>query len=330
MGNKLGWILAAVLVGGLIVVIVLTVAFPGHSRPKATLKEGMLDLQKVEMPISEIVGSEPDGDGNAADNYANAATLAVEEKVAVTNALKTIRDAKGAAAEIDPGALETLRKIDRHVAAGARKKKMQYLFVYTPKTLEVHIRVEELARLAEVAGAMNVLGQYYICQKKFADADQVYKHLMVMGWHMINERSHIHMVNMGMGFQRMAWQGLWDSSNAQGHKDKKHLETLQRYETKLITLVDFYIQKQKIVWNTRPHPGDIFNVIENDKDRAWRVQAVLALGLIKFSAGEGGDQDYIKELLEDLVDDEDPIVSAAAKAAKNLTAAEYRKIGVRM
>jgi len=330
MGNKLGWILAAVLVVGLIVAVILTMAFPSHSRPKATMKEGMLDLQTVNVPISEIAGAEPSGEGNAADNYDEAARLAVEQKVVVAGALTAIMDAKGGPAAIDPAALEALRKIDRLVAAGTRKKKMQYLFVYTPKNLEVHIRVEELMRLYEVAGAMNALGRYYICQQKYSDADQVYRHLMVMGWHMVKERSHIHMVRMGMGFQRTAWQGMMSLSNAQGDTDKARLKTLGRYETALIVLSDFYIEKQKIIWTPQPYPGDVFNIVVNDKDRAWRVQAILTLGLIKFSAAEEGDQDYIQELLEELVDDEDPIVAAAAKAAKNLKIEEYRLVGVRM
>lgn len=328
MGSKLGWILAAFLVLGLVFFIVWQVFFPGHSPPEATLRAGMLELKTIDVPVSEVVGFTPDGGGNAGDDYAAAAQLAVEKRQDIAGARLAIQEAKDSPAPVSATARETLEQIASHVARGARKKEMKYLFRHTPKTLRVHIRVAALEDLAEVTAAMQILSDYYFSHKKYDEAETVLHHMLVMGRHMMDERSHIHMFSLGLGAQRAAWSGL---ARLYGHhkKDPERLRVLGRYRTGIVDLEEFYREKHQIVWNVRPHPGDIFNIIENDKDPAWRLQGVLALGMIKFSARKRGDHRYIKKLMNKLVGDSNEMIATAAKAARDLKIEEYRMTGGR-
>jgi len=328
MSNKLGWSLAAFLVLGLAAFIIWQVFFPGRSGPQATLRAGMLELKTIEIPVSDVVGYTPGEGGNAGDDYAEAARLAVENRQTTIAARLALQEAKDSPADVSAAAQEVLEKIASHVARGARKKEMKYLFRHTPKALKVHIRVEALEDLASVVAAMEILSSYHISHKRYDQAEKAAQDLFVMGRHMIDERSHIHIVTLGLGAQRAAWNPLVRLYR-QHKKDAERLRVLDRYRMAIVDLEDFYRDKHQIVWSVKPYPGDIFNIIENDKDPAWRLQAVLALGLIKFSAESRGDQKYIQRLMNRLVGDNDELIAAAAKAAKDLTRTEYRLTGGR-
>ena len=78
-----------------------------------------------------------------------------------------------------------------------------------------------------------------------------------------------------------------------------------------------------------PNPGDVFNVAENDKDRSWRIQAILSLGIVKFTATKRGDLRRVRKIIDKNVAGDDPLAAAAAKAAKELTARQFNQLGTR-
>ena len=57
MGNKLGWILAGVLLAALIGVIVYFAVFPSPSGARDTLKEGMLDRHEIQADVSDVAAN---------------------------------------------------------------------------------------------------------------------------------------------------------------------------------------------------------------------------------------------------------------------------------
>ena len=66
--------------------------------------------------------------------------------------------------------------------------------------------------------------------------------------------------------------------------------------------------------------GDLFYVIENDKDRMWRVEALLMLSFRRHTVGEPADRRKAEKLLERFSGDADAFIAAAARAAKAVTA----------
>jgi hypothetical protein len=76
------------------------------------------------------------------------------------------------------------------------------------------------------------------------------------------------------------------------------------------------------------HTGDVFELAKHSKERMWRVEALMALGRVRFFAGTGGtaaNQRVAIELLRDVAEnDEDYVVRTAAGAARNLTVEEFR------
>lgn len=77
------------------------------------------------------------------------------------------------------------------------------------------------------------------------------------------------------------------------------------------------------------HAGDVFYFAQHAGERMWRVEAVLAMGRMRFNIGPGkkGDQTNAAELAAQMQNDPDPAVSIAAKAATTLTLEQYNLIG---
>jgi hypothetical protein len=74
------------------------------------------------------------------------------------------------------------------------------------------------------------------------------------------------------------------------------------------------------------HAGDVFYFARHARDRMWRVEAIFKLGRYRYNAGRIGDQNNAMLVIRELVDDPDPVIQIAAKAARDLTLEEYRTL----
>ena len=79
------------------------------------------------------------------------------------------------------------------------------------------------------------------------------------------------------------------------------------------------------------HTGDIFYLAKNAADRVWRVEAIVALGRMKYFVGDAdsvADQRGAMRLVREWSDDpnQDVVTRQAAKAARDLTIEQYRGI----
>lgn len=71
--------------------------------------------------------------------------------------------------------------------------------------------------------------------------------------------------------------------------------------------------------------GDLIRICYEDKDVAWRVEATLTLGLVKFAPNRGrGNDRAIREAIEKLKSDKEPLVAEAAKHAEKMTKEDVR------
>jgi len=76
------------------------------------------------------------------------------------------------------------------------------------------------------------------------------------------------------------------------------------------------------------HAGDVFYIAQKGPERVWRVEAIFALGRMRYFVGEdgrAGDQRGASRVLQRLAEDPDPVIRAAATSARDLTIEEYRK-----
>jgi hypothetical protein len=79
----------------------------------------------------------------------------------------------------------------------------------------------------------------------------------------------------------------------------------------------------------RRHAGDVFYFAEHAAERMWRIEAILSMGRMRYFVGQGGtlgDQRGANQLLKKYLNDPDPLIRQAAKAAQQLTVEQYRSL----
>ena len=91
-------------------------------------------------------------------------------------------------------------------------------------------------------------------------------------------------------------------------------------------VIDFWEPKWSICYSVRPDSiGDIVKMARDDKDVAWRVEAILGMSWVKFAKGRGqGNDRAIREALELLTKDPNKTVAEAAKLANSFTATDVK------
>jgi len=325
VGNKLGWIIAGAMLSVFVILIVTLVLWPEGPTPptRATTMPGRLDKKTIDVPISKIVDQVPSQSGNAGDDYAEAATLYEKRKEELLSALS---EANGNIANLPAEGVNILESIHENVSRGARKKDMRFTTVHNDKTFLMTHQLLGALRLQRVGTALNKLGQYYIATGKMNKAREMYEDYFLLGWHMINERSRYHMVTSGVGNQREAIRGL--ATVAKDAGDQAKLDTLQKYADQMDALSDFYRMKLKFIWKAQPrkYAGDVFNIAQNDEDRAWRAEAILFLGVLKYTQGHEPDLELIAEMLDKYTKSDDPYIRTAAQSATDFPITEFRRL----
>ena len=329
MGSKLGWLIAVglvLIVGGIFVRMYF---FPSHSGPTLAVfnKEGFCDLKSPGLPASTVAGFEPSGPGNAADDYAAAIALfkAHDEPIA-----KAADMAQNNPAYVPtPEMLDLFKQLDQYVATGARKAKMEYMFVRTPDTMTLTYNrfYDCVGDFQNVAGSLCAWAAVNRVAGRYDQAAKTLQNVFIMGWHMMNERSVVDMVRRGIGIQSLAIDDLLKVYKAGGDKYASQIDGLLKYRNASAMLSAAFDDKWRILLNVHPNAGDVFYIIEKDRDRTWRCQAILSLGIVKFQAESRGDAMYTDKLLKKFSLSTDPIEAAAAKTAMSLTVQEMRGLG---
>ena len=333
MANKIGWILAGVLVAGVGTIIAWKLIEPTVSSPSRNARDPeFLKLITFTLPLQPLVGFQPRGSGNAGDDYKLAADLYVANKSLIESAMSERKEIARGVGIIGSRTMAIMRQIHAHVADGARKKQMRYTFVHTPTKFEVGYFYEPAAsNLQAVAEVVELLMIHHVGRKEYDQAAKVLKDNFVFGWHLMNERARSDLVMRGLWIQRRAAAGLLTIYSAPtATKDVAGLKTARKYMDELNAVSEDYEHKHEAVWAVKPPAGDIYLVVEGDEDRAMRVQALLALGVVRYThRHRSGDVTRTNALLAKYVNNEDPMIAAAAKAARDLTRTEFNLVGTR-
>ena len=83
---------------------------------------------------------------------------------------------------------------------------------------------------------------------------------------------------------------------------------------------------QEAVMVVEPNPGDIFALADKAPEPMWRVEAVLALGRLRYSAERFADKQGATQVIAILCTAGDPRIRTAAIAARDLTVEQFRKL----
>ena len=331
MGNKLGWALAGAAVVGVGTIVLLMVVFPPPSRPTgATLREGSLELHVVGVSAAKVAGAVPGEEGNAGDDYQGAIETYRDNAEQIAEEIEKLGEGAQVRPTLHSRALRAIEQIAAHVASGAARKEMRFTLVHTPAKFEYGYFYPPTEEMHNISQPLSLLSYHYRSAKRYADAEKVLRSKFVMGWHMMNERSRTHFVTRGIAIQENAIRSLKLLYREQSGDHSAKIADLAEYASALRKVREHYYQKHLIFARANSiEPGDVFNIAENDKDRAFRVQAILTLGRLRFVATKRGDLRKTEKLIERFLQSDDPLERAAAAAARDLTREEYRLSGTK-
>jgi hypothetical protein len=355
----MGWIVAGiivVLVGGLIGYVLL---FPATSDPTEDTKApGAMDYQDIAVPITTVIPAEPSGSGNAAEDYQKAVNIVAPlfEKAIEGNPEFPRTILNDAAADIgtwlkpekgepqnkpvNPEGLQLMEKIAAYVAQGATKKEMKYFGPDKLDKMEVTYSIPDAKYFELVSQALSDYAHYHnLVLKKPEEAQKIIFNRFIMGWHMAHDRVYPRFVCTGFEIQARCCTWLadlylvWPGHEGQGEK-------LQTYKTAAMDVVSFFNNKNKYMFSKFvkeqeadwPNPGDLFNVVQNDKDPCWRVQGIFSLGMLKWHPAldkSKGDPRMRRNLIEEKLKNGTDEEKAAARAADKYTKEDNANLGTK-
>ena len=339
MGNKTGWILAGILLGAVLLYTVFTLFAPIPSAPYKTAVRGFMDLHVPSTPLSAILPAVPAGAGNAAEDYEKALTLYKQHREVIDNTADIDRvNAATAASDpwADPG-YKACREIADLVAAGAKKAEMRYTFVFTPQELTPYFRPQYAIDLYQISLGPSQCYHLHLERKEYEQAEKRMQDMFILGWHMFNEQAVPYMSMQGLDIMKVGVQRLQELYNVWPDGPKDKLASLRKYEYELMDIHELGIQKRRMLWDSlastpggnrdKLYPGDVFNMVENEADRAWKVQAILTLGAMKYRVTSRGDIKKTHSLIRQYLNSDDPLIKAAAQCADKLTRTQYQGLG---
>jgi len=322
-GLVFGGIMLVIVAGVLVKVLV----FPSTDSPTIeTSRTGFMEVIEVGATLTDVLDAAPSGADNAAEHYAQAIEVFFANQAILLDAAADLGQGK---ADGYADALKTLEEIRGHIGNGAKQAGMNYLAQHASGKLQVSKRQDDVERLGQTIDSLDILGDYYLENKRFKDADALYRDMLVAGWHMVQAHSHMHMTLYGQDIQATALSGMSKSIETDLDKTAKleRRAPLRNYLSALNEFKSRYEEKSMVFHKARLEAGDVWNIAENDKDRAWRVQAILGMGMMKFTHPSKTNATRNNAMIEKFLKSGDPVEKLAAQAAKAYTEIEFNQAG---
>jgi len=324
MGSRLAWIIAGVIGVVLAGIIIKIAIFPSPTPPTcATTAVGMLDLQTPSKPLTLILPANPNGDGDAGDDYHKAIEAYKANREGIEKVLEHYEQVLQDKYRLTDDDVALLKKVADPIRAGSAKRQMTYYFRLTPKKIEIPYWPKVVDDFQEISYVPKMLFAHYFSlgRETYPQAEKFLLDILILGQHMIDERARLDIIRAGIGLEKEACGALLTLYQKWQRPDR--VEAVKEYLDGLETISSVYSDLYKTIWRFDPemhgpHPGDIFNLVVNHADRAVRVEAILALGVVKLTCSSRGDRRMVRKLIREKLQSEDPIERAAAKCAQSL------------
>lgn len=318
MGNKFGWIIAGIFVVGIALIVIMKFVFPSAEDHTSETRREVLAYHEPTTDISSVV-TLPTGSDNAADAYVKAIEFYQDRQSDFDSFVK--RADKATSYELVGSDLALVQSLMKTMEPGTKQKTMEMTFVHTPKELKVSGFADKAEDLDSLAMMLDYLFAHYYSQNQLDQARQVAEVQFILGWHMMNERARVQMTQLGIEIQRSALNKI--SNIAQEQKKSDQVDAIYAYNSELSSINNLFNIKNRLLRTITPPAGDVFNIIENDQDRAWRTEAILTLGILKFSnKSHKGNMRALEGYLDEYSQSDEPLYRAAAKVARECTKAQ--------
>jgi len=322
-GNRLGWgislIIAVAVVGSL---TYYARAASVVSKPTPFASDAADNVVAISVPAQTVLGATPKP-CDAAQAYSEAIALYRKEPSLYDDVAAGISRAGDAA---------KLPAIQRLIEA--KDCGQMTLFSAEPHRVVRYGEVPEIEALRTIGRAAVRVGLVHQQAGRNADAIPCYLAAFALGAKLYDERltyRELLVANELMGEGGVAFSRLsFNTGDTIRSESAQKFEAARRstYTTSVLPVAQKLISIDARV--VSEHAGDVFYLADHADDRMWRVEAILALGRMRFFVGEGrrlGDQRGATRQLKQLLNDKHPVIRAAAKAALDLTREQMRTLG---
>jgi hypothetical protein len=321
-GNRLGWTISLLIVLATAGMLLLIVRGPGRTAPTAFSSDSR-HFQPLQLPAPGAdVALDERSDANA--TYREAIELYLAERGRY--------DDFAAFGRIESSAVKRLAAVEKLIAASAGDNATVFAdrpgeiinYDHTKPPIEAlrglgRVLVDRLALLNQRAGNQEQAQRY---------AGAVF----ILGRRLCEERLCYAELDVGLELLGKATPLLITAAEKSGQADRA--VALKAFDQQRLALVREQIEPVLRVVRSIDgdvvgrHAGDMFELARRSPERMWRAEAILALGRLRFFAGGGAtasDQREATRLVTELAEkDADPIVRAAAIAARDLTPEKHR------
>jgi hypothetical protein len=322
-GNRLGWGISAAIA----IVVIGTLGY--YVRAASTISDvsqfgidAAAENVAIPVPAQGVLGGSPKP-CDAAQPYSEAIALFRREPKVYDDV------ASGTSRATDPSKLPAVQRL----IEGADCEHMT-LFSADPTQIVRYGEADELEALRTVGRAAVRVGLVHQANKRNAAAIKCYAAAFALGARLYDERMTYHEMMAGDELMGEAGVGLSRLTFTMG--DTMRSEAATKFEAARRSTFSSRVQPiasklisidGKVV---AQHAGDVFYLADRGKERMWRVEAIFALGRMRYFVGEGGrigDQRGAERRLKTYLNDKDPVIRAAAKAALDLTREQMRTLG---
>lgn len=302
-GNTLGWCIALVIVVAMVGGLCLLDRHLTNVTPITDFVRDHANLAPIELPISAQSVLPPTKSADATDWYRQAIDLYLLEPGA------NLSDA-----------LELLIPAREHAQAS--------IFADSPEDVVKYGDKPKLAAILALGKAANRRGALLSYEKNPDEAIKHHQAAFALGARLYEERLTLDELLAGLELMSEASAGIIATGS-----DTIDTQTFTDYRTAFTAWSESRIRPmQRIVTSIDPaviarHSGDVFYIARHAPERMWRVEAILSLGRLRFNAARVADQQGANRAIQELRDDPDPVIRAAAQAAMELTIERYRMLG---
>lgn len=206
----------------------------------------------------------------------------------------------------------------------ARDGARMNLFSGTPQQVVGHGDKPELSAIRTLGKAANRVGALLTYEKKPDEATSYHHGAFALGARLYEERLTLDELLVGLELMSEAAAGIV----ACGATDdvvrfaEFRAAYLPWYESRIKPMQRIITSIDPTVLTT--HGGDILYIARHAPERMWRVEAIRALGRMRFNPPRAADRRAAQKLLDHLMNDPDPVIRAAVEAARSLTIEQYR------
>ncbi len=320
LGNLKGWLIAAGIWAGLVGVYLLSTTST-WDRSRVNLDPAIAEVIRCDVPVETVTGPFTQLQADAADEY----HLAVQEYSGTDGY-------SGYLALLSQG-LTNPDELDIRAAGylleAAPKAKMDYTRRFAQPQDWTAPRVGFVKAFDGIGQICILKADLLVKADRPAEAEALLKATVAFGYHVEQERLRYAQTITGIAIQKRACRML-----AQLYEKTERFpaaRTATEYVTALQDLQNRLESKAStttgVLEDGSPLPGELFWLVDNDKDRMWQIEAVLLLGLTQHTAPRSADQRASRERLASLARYcTDPMLHDAAAAALATTVEDVRKV----